>query len=92
LGAALAVAVMAAPGTGSAPGPGSTPGAGSEECRRAATDFDETVADVREAVRTYEKCVSASHGRNNCSAEIQALDDSHDDFEDAVASYTAACH
>ena len=62
--------------------------------------FDHTTAaaaKVMDALRRYESCVSASTPRDgtgdakrdrkddDCAAEMQALDDAHDNFADAVA-------
>jgi len=39
---------------------------------------------VIDALRSYEKCVSSGDKRNDCAAEMQALDAAHDDLADAV--------
>jgi hypothetical protein len=46
---------------------------------------------VTNALRNYEQCVSASKGQDKCAAEMQQLDDAHDDFEEAVNDYKQAC-
>ncbi len=61
------------------------------DCRSAAAGYAAAVASVTEALRTSEQCVSASGGRNQCSAEFDELDGAHRDFEDAVAEYRRAC-
>jgi hypothetical protein len=67
------------------------PAADNNDCRTATTQFDESVAKLTAALRTYEDCVNNSKGRNDCAAEMKALDDAHDDFEDAVADFSEAC-
>src|SRR5437588_756186 len=42
-------------------------------------------ARVIEALRVYEKCLSSGDRHNDCEAEMQAVDNAHDDFADAVA-------
>ena len=69
---AVALALLVAPNTEAA------------DCGNAADRYTAAVAQVTDAVHSYERCVSASDRRNDCSAEIQALDNAHDDFADAV--------
>ena len=68
----LALALLAAP----------TPDR--SDCSTLGERYASAVAKVVEALRTYEKCVASSDKRNDCAAEIQALDSAHDDFGDAV--------
>jgi hypothetical protein len=42
-------------------------------------------------LRAYEQCVAASKGKEKCAAEMQQLDDAHDDLEDAIDDYKQAC-
>ncbi len=67
------------------------PDATPSDCRSAAAGFAAALASVTDAFRTYEACIGASHGRNQCSAEFEELDGAHRDFEDAVAEYKRAC-
>ncbi|HZT89437.1 MAG TPA: hypothetical protein VFA12_15795 [Stellaceae bacterium] len=67
------------------------PSMGSVECRHAKADYDSALADVREALADYAKCLSSSHGRKTCSKEMDALDDAQDDLEDAVTTYGTMC-
>ena len=67
------------------------PGATPTDCRSAAAGYEAAVASVTDALRTYEACVGASRGRNQCAAEFDELDGAHHDFEDAVAEYRQAC-
>ena len=60
-------------------------------CRSAAASYTAALAAVTEALRTYEACLVASRGRNQCSAEFDELDAAHLDYEDAVAEYHRAC-
>jgi len=63
------------------------------DCGNAADRTDAAVAKVMGALRAYATCVSSNAKRgtkgeakgNDCAAEIQALDNAHDDFADAVA-------
>jgi len=61
------------------------PDADKTDCGTIANRYTGAVAKVVEALRGYAKCVSTSDQRNDCAAEMQALDDAHDDFADAVA-------
>ena len=54
------------------------------DCGNAADRYSVAVAAVVEALRSYGKCIAASDKRNDCAAEMQTLDNAHDDFADAV--------
>ena len=54
------------------------------DCAITADRYSLALARVIDALRSYEKCVAASDKRNDCAAEMQALDNAHDDFADAV--------
>ena len=69
----------------------SPPGTGALNCANASDTFQSAISKVVEALRAYEQCVAASKGKDKCTAEMQALDDAHDDFEDAVDDYKQAC-
>ena len=73
----IALALLAAPNTELA------------DCGNAADRTTAAAAKVIGALRTYESCVSSSAKRDakedDCAAEMQALDDAHDNFADAVA-------
>lgn len=73
----IAFALLAAPNTERA------------DCGNAADRYATAVARVVDALRSYAKCVSSSDKRDECAAEMQALDDAHDDFADAVADARA---
>jgi len=68
----LALAVLAVPNTERL------------DCGNAEDRYNAAVAKVVEALRAYEKCVAASNKSDGCAAEIEALDNAHDDFADAV--------
>jgi hypothetical protein len=55
------------------------------DCGNVADRYTAAAARVIDALRSYEKCVAASAKRDDCAAEMQALDNAHDDFADAVA-------
>jgi hypothetical protein len=61
------------------------------DCASATEHYKQTVEAVTEALRKYEACVSSSNARERCAAEMQALDDAHDDFEDTVAEIEKVC-
>ena len=61
------------------------------ECVTAAKDYAAVLDAVTVAVRAYERCVGTSQGRNRCADEIDDLDGTHRDFEDAVAEFQRAC-
>ena len=69
----------------------SPPATGPLNCANANDAFQGALTKVVEALRAYEQCVAASRGKDKCASEIQALDDAHDDFEDAVDDYKQAC-
>ena len=60
------------------------PDAGKAECGRRADRYTAAAAKVIDALRSYEKCVLSGDKRDDCAAEIEALDAAHDDFADAV--------
>lgn len=68
----IALAVLTAPGVQKA------------DCGNLADRHTATAAKVIDALRIYEKCVSSGDRRNDCAAEMQALDTAHDDFADVV--------
>ncbi len=68
-----------------------TPDAEPTNCLSAATAYAAAIASVTEALRTYEACLAASRGRNQCADEFDDLDAAHLDYEDAVAEYHRAC-
>ncbi len=67
------------------------PGATPTDCRSAAAGYEAAVASVTDALRTYEACVGASRGRNQCSPEFDELAGAHREFQDAAAEYRQAC-
>jgi hypothetical protein len=62
------------------------PNADIADCGHAADAYSVAVAKVLEALRSYGKCIAASSMRDNCAAEMQALDDAHDNFVDALGN------
>ena len=69
----------------------SPPTTGTVDCQSAGEAFQAALSKVVNALRGYEQCVAASKGKDKCAAEMQQLDDAHDDFEDAVNDYKQAC-
>lgn len=61
------------------------PDADKADCGTIGDRYTATVARVVDALQNYAKCVAASDKRDDCAAEMQALDDAHDNFADAVA-------
>lgn len=55
------------------------------DCGNVADRYTAAVAGVVTALRAYEKCVAHSNERDDCAAEMEALDNAHDDFAQAVA-------
>jgi hypothetical protein len=55
------------------------------DCGNLADRYTAAAAKVIDALRSYEKCVSSGDKHDACAAEMQALDNAHDDFADAVA-------
>jgi len=55
------------------------------DCANLADRTRAAAAKVIDAIRTYERCVSSAGRGEDCEAEMQALDNAHDDFADAVA-------
>ena len=68
-----------------------TPDAPATDCRTAAAGYAAALASVTEALRTYEACLSASRGRNQCAAEFDELGAAQLDYENAIAEYHRAC-
>jgi len=68
-----ALALLAAPNTDLA------------DCGNAADHYAATVTAVVNALRSYEKCIARSDQKDDCAAQMQALDNAHDNFADAVA-------
>lgn len=62
------------------------PNATIADCGHAANGYAAAVAKVLGAARSYEKCIAASSMRGDCAVEMQALDDAHDNFVDAVST------
>jgi len=69
----VALALLAAPNTERA------------DCGNAADRYAAAVAQVGDVLRRYETCVAVSAKRDDCAAEMQALDNAHDNFADAIA-------
>ncbi|MGE5271245.1 MAG: hypothetical protein ACM3JG_16415 [Thiohalocapsa sp.] len=65
------------------------PNAQLADCASAADRFAAAARRALEAARNYESCVSSSATRSDCAAEMQALDDAHDAFTEAVADAKA---
>jgi hypothetical protein len=47
------------------------------------------IAKVTDALQAYQKCVVSGDNNKDCADEMQALDDAHDDFADALADAKA---
>lgn len=69
----------------------SPPATGIADCQSAGDAFQSVLAKVVNALRGYEQCIASSNGKDKCTAEMQAVDDAQDDFEDAVDEYKKAC-
>jgi hypothetical protein len=65
------------------------PDADKADCGTLADRYTAAVAQVVDALSSYAKCVSASDKRDDCATQMQALDNAHDDFADAVADAKA---
>src|SRR5579863_4410189 len=63
----------------------SPPDADKADCGVIANRYTLAVGGVIDALHRYEKCVAASNARDDCAAEMEALDSAHDGFADAVA-------
>jgi hypothetical protein len=61
------------------------PNADKADCGNVADRYRAAIAQVVDALRSYATCVASSDRRDDCAAEMQALDNAHDDFADAVA-------
>jgi hypothetical protein len=61
------------------------PDADKADCGNFAARYTTAVAEVADALRVYAECVATSDKHDDCAAQIQALDNAHDDFADAVA-------
>jgi hypothetical protein len=65
------------------------PDADKAGCGNLADRYRAAVAEVADALGVYAKCVAASDKREDCAAQMQALDNAHDNFADAVADAKA---
>jgi hypothetical protein len=65
------------------------PNADKTDCGMIGDRYMATVARVVDALRNYAKCVAASDKRDDCAAEMQALDNAHDNFSDIIADAKA---
>ena len=63
----------------------SAPNVERADCGNAADRHRSAAARVIEAAHAYAACVAAGHKHDDCAAEMQTLDNAHDDFADAVA-------
>ena len=61
------------------------------DCGGATVAYESAVKRLQDALGTLQRCIEQSRGRDKCTAEMQALDEAHDNFEEAVADYTSAC-
>ena len=61
------------------------PNADKADCGTMPDRYTAVVARVVDAVQSYAKCVAASDKHDDCAAEMQALDNAHDDFAEAIA-------
>jgi hypothetical protein len=65
------------------------PNADKTDCGTIGDRYRATIGRVVDAMRNYAKCVAASDKRDDCAAEMQALDDAHDNFADVIADAKA---
>ena len=65
------------------------PNADKIDCSNVADRYRAAVTQIVDALRSYAKCVASSDKRDDCAAEMQALDNAHDDFADAVDDWKA---
>ena len=63
----------------------SPPDMGKADCGHIADHYTMSLRRVVAALRDFAKCLATSRQRDDCAAEMQALDDAHDNFADAVA-------
>jgi hypothetical protein len=61
------------------------PNAAIADCANVAARYDAAVGRVIAASREYQACVAASNQQDDCAIQIQALDNAHDGFAQAVA-------
>jgi hypothetical protein len=62
-----------------------------DACQRSAKRYEIALTEVTDALRSYEKCIVASRGRDPCSEEFSDLDLAQDRFETAVTEYEERC-
>jgi hypothetical protein len=61
------------------------------DCVSAGREYAAALASVTGALRTYEQCLGASRGRNQCAEIFDELDGAQRDFEDAVTEFQRVC-
>lgn len=62
------------------------------DCASATASYEAAVAKLRDAIGILKRCIERSRAGDKCAAEMQALDDLHDAFAEAVSDYDDACH
>ncbi len=62
-----------------------------DDCVKISASYEAVVAAVADASHTYQACVAASRGRDDCTAEYGDLDLAAARFEAVVADYGKAC-
>ena len=60
------------------------------DCVSGAKDYTVVLSGVRDALRAYEQCLTASRGRSQCTDEFDGLDGTQQDFEAAVENVVKA--
>lgn len=70
---------------------GSAARGGAGACQDALDQYNTVLSDVRDALHDYGRCVSDSHGHDDCATEFSTLQSTQDDFESAVSNYQGDC-
>ncbi|MBV9827378.1 MAG: hypothetical protein JO001_17190 [Alphaproteobacteria bacterium] len=60
-------------------------------CEKSHAAFQQITTDVRDAIAVYDRCVSGSNGRANCSEEFEDVQIAQDWFEMIVAELANGC-
>lgn len=67
------------------------PNPNSLDCASATANYEVAVKKVRDALSAYQHCIEASRARDKCASEMEALNDLHEEFEDAVTDFAHVC-
>jgi hypothetical protein len=63
----------------------------SQDCNEAIHAYRQKARDVSDALKRYTRCLSDTHGTDDCSSQFHQLRSDQEAFEGIVASYKSEC-